>query len=223
MLELMSRISGFIARFIDENLNAARVLTSLLLLTLVVNGSLLLAQYAPPSGFDAPTPILDAAPAPEESGEPVPNRGDIAAGRPSAPLPTPDGEGRSSTVKGAPETLAAGIPGGGRNGDSETTAPELQLSSASTVSFVGLPSVLWEVGPDGILGYGDSIKGAPAIVGGGGPPADQGLPADQGPPPDQGLPADQGPPGGGGKPGGGDPPGGGGPKGDGGPRGGGSR
>jgi len=98
VFELISKILGFIARFIDENLNAARVLTSLLLLTLVVNGSLLLAQYAPPSGFDAPTPALDAAPAPEESGESVPNRGDTAGGRASAPLPTPDGEGRSSTV-----------------------------------------------------------------------------------------------------------------------------
>jgi hypothetical protein len=48
----MSRILGFIARFVDEKLSAARVLISLLLLTLVANGSLLLAQYGPTSGFD---------------------------------------------------------------------------------------------------------------------------------------------------------------------------
>src|SRR4028118_2407819 len=77
----MSRISDFIARFVDEKLSAARVLIGVLLLTLVTNGSLLLAQYGPPSGFDAPIPAFDAASGPEQAGEPVPD------GAPRAPLP----------------------------------------------------------------------------------------------------------------------------------------
>ena len=79
----MSRILGFIATFVDEKLSAARVLISLLLLTLVTNGSLLLAQYGPLSGFDAPMPAFDdpSAPAPVESGEPVPSGGALAEDR----------------------------------------------------------------------------------------------------------------------------------------------
>src|SRR5215216_3028570 len=146
MFELMSRILGFIARFIDEKLSAARVLIGLLLLTLVTNGSLLLAQYAPPSGFDALTPGFGAAPAPEEAGEPVPHGVDMVGDRQSAPLPLPSGPGRSSSVEGASGTLAAGVTGSGRNGDSETTAPDLQLGFASTVSLLGSPIVLWELG-----------------------------------------------------------------------------
>jgi hypothetical protein len=43
-----------IARFIDEKLVTAGAALVLLLLVLVVNGSLILSQYAPPTGPDAP-------------------------------------------------------------------------------------------------------------------------------------------------------------------------
>src|SRR5918994_7581479 len=94
----MSRILGFMAKFADEKLSAASVLIGLLVLTLVTNGSLLLAQYGPPSGFDTPMPAFDGPSAPMESGAPVPNGGAIAEGGPSAPPPSPSGVGKSSTV-----------------------------------------------------------------------------------------------------------------------------
>src|ERR671921_2697819 len=109
----MSSVVAFIARFIDEKLSVARVLIGLLMLTLVTNGSLLLAQYGPSSGFNAPIPTYDAASGPEESGEPVQNRGTLAEGRSSAPPPSPSGVGRSSTItKASLGTLAAGDEGG---------------------------------------------------------------------------------------------------------------
>ena len=83
----MSRILEFIARFVDEKLSAARVLISLLLLTLVTNGSLLLAQYGPTSGFDTLRPAFNDPSDPVESGEPVPSGGALAEDRSSAPLP----------------------------------------------------------------------------------------------------------------------------------------
>src|SRR4028118_507008 len=109
----MSRISDFIARFVDEKLSAARVLIGVLLLTLVTNGSLLLAQYGPPSGFDAPMPAFDAASGSEESGEPVPNDGALAEGKLSTPPPAPSSVGRPSTVARAAGTLAGGGAAGG--------------------------------------------------------------------------------------------------------------
>src|SRR5215210_3234544 len=149
----MSRILGFIASLVDEQLSAARVLIGLLLLTLVTNGSLLLAQYGPPSGFDAPMPAFEDPSAPEKSGEPVPNGGTLAEGRPSAPLPSPSGVGRSSTVTRASGTLAAGDADDGRNGDSAPTRPFTLPQSTEllgAVSSSGLPSVLRELVPDGL-------------------------------------------------------------------------
>src|SRR5829696_4260196 len=178
----MSRILGFIARFVDEKLSAARVLISLLLLTLVTNGSLLLAQYGPLSGFDAPMPAFDEPSVPEESGEPVPSGGALAEDRSSAPLPSPSGGGRSSTVTRVSGTLAAGDAGGGWTGDSirvglfdlpqstELLPQSTELLPQSTellraVSSSGLPRViselvpigLWEVVSedlDGLFGHG---------------------------------------------------------------------
>src|SRR5918998_4075222 len=117
----MSKILGFIARFVDEKLSAARVLIGLLVLTLVTNGSLLLAQYGPPSGFDVPKSAFDGPLAPQESGAPVPTGGALAEGRPSAPPPSPSGVGRPSTVTRASGTLAAGDARGGQNVDSTPT------------------------------------------------------------------------------------------------------
>ncbi|MCA1718799.1 MAG: hypothetical protein LC781_18900, partial [Actinobacteria bacterium] len=124
-----------------------------MLLTLVTNGSLLLAQYGPPSGFDAPMPLFDAASGPEESGEPVPNGGALAEGRSSTPPPSPSGIGRSSTVTRASGTLAAGDAEGGR--DSGSTSNEAFTLPQSTellgaVSSSGLPSVLLDLVPDGL-------------------------------------------------------------------------
>src|SRR5215217_1207529 len=144
----MSSILEFISRFVDEKLSAARVVICLLLLTLVTNGSLLLAQYGPSSGFDVPMPAFDDTSAPEESGKPVPNGGAIAGVRPPAPLPSPSGVERSSDVKGASAVLAAGVVGGAQNGDSGTTAPDPQLGSASSASSLGLPNVLWDLVPN---------------------------------------------------------------------------
>ncbi len=76
----MSRISRFVAGFVDEKLSAARVLIGLLLLTLVTNVSLLLAQYGPSSGFDVPMPAFDDTSATEEPGKPVPNGSAIGGG-----------------------------------------------------------------------------------------------------------------------------------------------
>ena len=188
--ELMSRIFGDVARYIDENLNAARVLVSLLLLTLVINGSLLLARYAPPIRFDTPTLGLDVAPSSEEPGEVVPNVDDTGEVKPSALRQSPDGAGRSSlTVKresrtpaeGASETLEADVTGGSQSGGSGTTAPDLQPSSASPTLSLGLPSAFWEFTPDGLLEPDYSIKGAPDIVGGAGPQGRGGQPASEGP------------------------------------------
>src|SRR5918999_814122 len=100
----MSRI----ASFVYEKLSATTILIGLLLLTLVTNGSLLLAQYGPPSGFDAPMSAFEDPSGPEEAGEPVPIGGTLAEGRPTAPPPSPSGVGRSSTVTRASGTLAAG-------------------------------------------------------------------------------------------------------------------
>src|SRR5918998_5842396 len=105
----MSRIAGFVY----ERLSATRVLIGLLLLTLVTNGSLLLAQYGPPSGFDAPMSAFEDPSGPEEAGEPVPTGGTLAEGRSPAPPPSPSGVGRSSPVTRASGTLAAGDVGSG--------------------------------------------------------------------------------------------------------------
>src|SRR5215213_1294361 len=200
----MSRIFGYVARYIDENLNVARVLVSLLLLTLVINGSLLLARYAPPIRFDTPTLGLDVAPSSEEPGEVVPNVDDTVEDKPSALRQSPDGEGRSSlTVKresrtpaeGASETLEADVTGGSQSGGSGTTAPDLQPSSASTTLSLGLPSALWEFTPDGLLEPDYSMKGAPDIVGGAGPQV-----GGEGPQGSGGQPASEGPQGSGGPP-----------------------
>src|ERR687897_2719520 len=174
----MSRMLGFIARFVDEKLSAARVLICLLLLTLVTNGSLLLAQYGPLSGFDAPTPAFDVASGPDESGEPVPNGGAIAEGGPSAPPPSPSGVGKSSTVTRASGTVAASDAGSGRNVDSTPivsfTLPQ-STELLRAVSSSGLPSVLRELVPDGLGELVpddlDSLlgRGALDIVGGGNP------------------------------------------------------
>jgi hypothetical protein len=193
----------------DENLNAARVLISLLLLTLVINASLLLAQYAPPRGFDAPTLGFDIAPASEEWGELLPNVEDIVGDRPSALLSSPDSEGRSSsTVKGesrtpaerASGTLEADVTGGNQSDGSETTAPDLQPGSASTAWSLGLPSTLGGFAPDGLLEPDYSMTGAPGIVGGEGPQAGEGPQGSGGPP------ASENPQGGGGLYGGGGQP-----------------
>src|SRR5919112_2984759 len=101
----MNKMLGFIARFVDEKLSASRVLIGVLLLTLVTNGSLLLAQYGPLSGFDVPMPAFDDAWGPEESGEPVPPGGTIAGVGSPAPLPSPSSAGRSLTVTRASGTL----------------------------------------------------------------------------------------------------------------------
>src|SRR3712207_2169391 len=149
----MSRILGYIARFVDEKLSTARVLIGLLLLTLVTNGSLLLAQYGPPRGFDAPMPSFDDPSAPEEFGGPVPNGGTLADGRSSAPPPSPSGVGRSSTVTRASGTLAAGDAGGGGNGGSTPrgsfTLPQ-STELLRAVSSSSLPSVLSALVPDGV-------------------------------------------------------------------------
>src|SRR5215212_7724613 len=202
---------GFIARFVDEKLSAARVLIGLLLVTLVTNGSLLLAHYGPPSGFDVPMSAFDGPLAPQESGEPVPNEGAIAEARPSAP-PSPSGVGRSSTVTRASGTLAAGDADDGRNGDSAPTRPFTLPQSTEllgAVSSSGLPSVLRELVPDGLRELvpddldGLLGRGALDIVGGEdaqadeGPQGDGGPPADEGPQGDGGPPADEGPQGGG--------------------------
>src|SRR5918995_6196163 len=179
----MSKIAEFIARFVDENLSAARVLIGLLLLTLVTNGSLLLAQYGPPSGFDAPMSAFDGPSAPMESGAPVPNGGAIAEGGPSAPPPSPSGVGKSSTVTRASGTVAASDAGSGRNVDSTpivsfTLPQNTEILRAVTSS--DLPSVLQELVPDGLrelvpddldrlLGLGPSD-----IVGGEDPQANEG-------------------------------------------------
>src|SRR5919112_2128015 len=123
----MSRILGFIASLVDEKLSAARVLIGLLLLTLVTNGSLLLAQYGPSSGFDVPTPAFDDTSATEESGKPVPNGSAIGGGRPPTLFPSPSSLERFSDVKGASGALAASVVAGGRNADSGTTAADPQL------------------------------------------------------------------------------------------------
>src|ERR671913_2449302 len=115
----MNNILGFKARFVDEKLSATRVLIGLLLLTLVTNGSLLLAQYGPPSGFDAPMSAFEDPSGPEEAGEPVPTGGAIAEGSPSAPPPSPSGVGRSSTVTRASGTVAASDARGGAQGESD--------------------------------------------------------------------------------------------------------
>src|SRR5215204_6650165 len=148
----MSRILGFVAGFVDEKLSAARVLISLLLLTLVANGSLLLAQYGPTSGFDTLRPAFNDPSAPEESGEPVPSGGALAEDRSSAQLPSPSDVGRSSTVTRVSGTLAAGDAGGGRSGDSIRTGSlvlpqSTELLPQSTellraVSSSGVPRVL---------------------------------------------------------------------------------
>ncbi len=239
----MSSILGLIARFIDEKLSAARVLIGLLLLTLVTNGSLLLAQYGPPSGFDAPMPLFDAASGPEESGEPVPNGGALAEGRSnggalaegrsSTPPPSPSGIGRSSTVTRASGTLAAGDAEGGR--DSGSTSNEAFTLPQSTellgaVSSSGLPSVLRELVPDSLgelvpdnledlIGRGvlNILSGEDAQANedsqGGGGP-----PADEGPQGSGGSPADEGPQGSGGPPSSVDSPASGGPQDEGGPK-----
>src|SRR5919107_173121 len=169
----MSRILGFIARFVDEKLSAARVLISLLLLTLVTNGSLLLAQYGPLSGFDAPMPAFDNPSAPEDPGEPVPSGGALAEDRSSAPLPSPSGGGRTSTVTRVSGTLAAGDADGARTGDSIPTGSFTLPQSTEllrAVSSSGLPRVLSELVPislwetvsedlDGLLGRGASDIG----------------------------------------------------------------
>lgn len=189
----MSSILGFIARFIDEKLSAARVLSGLLLITLVTNGSLLLAQYGPPSGFDAPMPLFDAALGPEESGEPVPNGGALVEGRSSMPPPLPSGIGRPSTVTRASGTLVAGDAEGGR--DSGSTSNESFTLPQSTellgaVSSSDLPSVLRELVPDdledllgrgalNILG-GEDAQADEDSQGGGGPQGSVGSPADEG-------------------------------------------
>src|SRR4028119_1143726 len=151
----MSRISDFIVRFVDEKLSAARLLIGLLLLTLVTNGSLLLAQYGPPSGFDAPMPASDAASGPEKSGEPVPNEGALAEGKLSTPPPPPSGVSRSATATRASGMLAAGDTEGVRYGGStskeSSTLPQgTELLGA--VSSSGLPSVLREFLPRGLGG-----------------------------------------------------------------------
>src|SRR5215204_4183167 len=140
----MSRVLGFIAGFVDEKLSAARVLIGLLLLILVTNGSLLLAQYGPPSGFDAPMSAFDGPLAPQVSGEPVPNGGAIAEGSPSAPPPSPSGVGRSSSVTRTSGTLAAGDADGDQNGDLTPTVSFTLPQSSALISAVSsdLPSVL---------------------------------------------------------------------------------
>src|SRR5918995_896310 len=149
----MSNILGFIARFVDEKLSAARVLIGLLVLTLVTNGSLLLAQYGPPSGFDTPMPAFENPLALEESGGPVPNGGTLAEDSSSAPPPSPSGVGRSSTVTRASGTLAAGDADAAPNVDSTPTvsftSPQI-TELLRAVSSSGLPSVLRELVPDGL-------------------------------------------------------------------------
>jgi hypothetical protein len=205
----MSRIFGHVASYIKENLNAARVLVSLLLLTLVINGSLLLAQYAPPMGFDTLTPGFDGPPSSEELGELLPNVDDILWDRPSALRPSPDGEGRSSlTVKresrtpaeGASEALEADVTGGSQSDGSGTTAPDLRPSSASPTLSLGLPSALWEFAPDGLLERDYLREGAPDIVGGEDPQGSGGQPASEGPQGSGGPPASEDPQGSGGQP-----------------------
>src|SRR5215216_8189113 len=205
----MSRILGYVARYIDENLNVARVLVSLLLLTLVINGSLLLARYAPPIRFDTPTLGLDIAPSSEEPGEVVPNVDDTVEDKPSALRQSPDGEGRSSlTVKresrtpaeGASETLEADVTGGSQSGGLGTTAPDLQPSSASPTLSLSLPSALWEFTPDGLLEPDYSMKAGPDIVSGEGPQGSGGQPASEGPQGSEGPPAREDPQGSGGPP-----------------------
>src|ERR671920_269624 len=179
----MSRILGFIARFVDEKLSAARVLISLLLLTLVANGSLLLAQYGPTSGFDTLRHAFNDPSAPVESGEPVPSGGAFAEDRSSAQLPSPSDVGRSSTVTRVSGRLAAGDAGGGRSGDSIPTGSSVLPQSTEllgAVSSSGLPRVLSELVPaslwetvsnnlDNLLGHGASN-----IVDGNDPQADEG-------------------------------------------------
>src|SRR5215213_2095032 len=179
----MSRILGFIARFVDEKLSAARVMISLLLLTLVANGSLLLAHYGPTSGFDTLRPAFNDPSAPVESGEPVPSGGAFAEDRSSAQLPSPSDVGRSSTVTRVSGRLAAGDAGGGRSRDSIPTGSLVLPQSTellSAVSSSGLPRVLSELVPtslwetvsnnlDNLLGHGASN-----IVDGKDPQADEG-------------------------------------------------
>ena len=213
----MSSILGFIARFVDEKLSAARVLIGLLLLTLVTNGSLLLAQYGPPSGFDAPMPAFDAASGPEESGEPVPNAGALAEGKSSAPPPSPSGVGRSSTVTRESGTLAAGDAEDGRQGGSTSKESFTLLQSTEllgAVSSSGLPSVLGELVPDGLGklvmdGLRELVpddlddlfrRGAFYIVGGEDPQAGGGPQAGEGPQGGRGPQGSGGPPASGGQP-----------------------
>ena len=237
----MSRISDFIARFVDEKLSAARVLIGVLLLTLVTNGSLLLAQYGPPSGFDAPIPAFDAASGPEESGEPVSNDGALAEGKSSTPPPAPSSVGRPSTVTRASGTLAAGDTEGGRHGGS-TSKESFTLPRGTellgAVSSSGLPNMLWElvprglgelvpdtledlfgrrafyiVGGEGLPQAAEGPQGNGGPQGSGGPPADEGLQGSGGPPADEGPKGDGSSNGNGGTKEGGNPNDGGGPKG----------
>ena len=238
----MSRISDLIARFVDEQLSAARVLIGVLLLTLVTNGYLLLAQYGPPSGFDAPMPAFDAASGPEESGEPVPNDGALAEGKSSTPPPAPSSVGRPSTVTRASGTLAAGDTEGGRRGGSTSkesfTLPR-GIEVLGVVSSSGLPNVLRELVPRGlgelvpdtledlfgrgafyIVGGEDLSQAAKGPQGIGGPRGSGGPPADEGPQGSEGPNGDVGPKGDGGSNGNGGPKDGGSPNGGGGPKGG---
>lgn len=135
----------------------------IVLLAVVANGSLLFAQYAPPSGRDTPVPAFGNIP--REPGGSVSNVAPVAEdGPPSTPPSSPSGAGMSPTDEEAQSgTLVANAASEAPNDNPGTTGPEsgsVADQAPGAVSAPPAPTVQAAAAPQSVASerLGSSIE-----------------------------------------------------------------